>query len=122
MLTVKRLIACFATLCLAAALNCAAQEKVDLDMINKIRYEGFHNSKIMETASGLVDGIGERLTGSPNMKKANDWTRDKLTEFGLANSHLEPWRPLGRGWANEYANVRMPSPDLVPLIGYAEAS
>ncbi len=121
MVTVKRLIACFATLCLAAALNCAAQEKVDLDMITKIRYEGFRNSKIMETASGLMDGIGERLTGSPNMKKANDWTRDKLTEFGLVNSHLEPWGPFGRGWANEYANARMTSPDLAPLIAYAKA-
>jgi len=121
MLPVKRMITCFATLCLAAALNCAAQEKVDFDMINKIRYEGFHNSKIMETASGLMDGIGERLTGSPNMKKANDWTRDKLTEFGLVNSHLEPWGPFGRGWANEYTNVRMTSPDLTSLIAYAKA-
>jgi hypothetical protein len=121
MVPVKRLIACFATLYLAAALNCAAQEKVDLDMINKIRYEGFHNSKIMETASGLMDGIGERLTGSPNMKKANEWTRDKLTEFGLTNSHLEPWGPFGRGWANEYTNVRMVSPDMTSLIAYAKA-
>ncbi len=121
MVTGKRLIACFATLCLAAALNCAAQEKVDLDMINKIRYEGFHNSKIMDTASGLMDGIGERLTGSPNMKKANEWTRDKLTEFGLSNSHLEPWGPFGRGWANEYTNVRMVSPDMTSLIVYAKA-
>src|SRR5882724_3614898 len=121
MLPVKRMITCFATLCLATALNCAAQEKVDFDMINKIRYEGFHNSKIMEPASGLMDGIGERLTGSPNMKIANDWTRDKLTEFGLANSHLEPWGPFGRGWANEYTNVRMTSPDMNSLIAYAKA-
>src|SRR5258708_28281764 len=93
----KRLIACFATLCLAAALNCAAQEKVDLDMITKIRYEGFRNSKIMETASGLMDGIGERLTGSPNTKKANDWTRDKLTQFCLVNPRAEPSGPLAHG-------------------------
>ena len=64
------------------------QEKVDLDAITKIRYEGFRNSKIMELASELTDGIGPRLTGSPNMKRANEWTRDKLTEFGLVNAHL----------------------------------
>ena len=54
------------------------QEKIDqqtLEMIGKIRYEGFHNSKIMEIATGLMEEIGPRLTGSPNMKKANDWTR-----------------------------------------------
>ena len=106
------------------ALGCKiafAQEKVDLDTISRIRYEGFHNSKIMEIASGLMDGIGERLTGSPNMKKANNWTRDELTSFGLVNAHLEPWSPFGRGWANEYINVRMVSPDIAPIIAYAKA-
>src|SRR5262249_4603228 len=119
--TVKRLIACFAVFCLATAPACRAQEKVDLEMISKIRYEGFRNSKIMEIASGLMDQIGPRLTGSPNMKRANEWTRDKLKEFGLVNSHLEPWEPFGRGWANEYTNVRMVSPDVATLIGYAKA-
>jgi hypothetical protein len=117
----KRLISCFAIFTLATALNCSAQEKVDLETINKIRYEGFHNSKIMEIATGLMDQIGPRLTGSPNVKKANQWTRDKLTEFGLANSHLEAWEPFGRGWANEYINVRMTSPDIATLIAYAKA-
>ena len=118
---------------LAALLLCAfcvftisgsiAQEKdkADLDAITRIRYEGFHDSKIMEIASGLMDGIGPRLTGSPNMKRANEWTRDKLTEFGLVNAHLEPWSPFGRGWTNEYVNVRMVSPDVAPLLAYAKA-
>ena len=97
-----------------------SQEKVDLESISRIRYEGFHNSKVMELASGLMDSIGERLTGSPNMKRANEWTRDKLTAMGLANSHLEPWGPFGRGWANQYVNGRMTSPDIVPLLVYAK--
>ncbi len=98
-----------------------SQEKVDLETISRIRYEGFRNSKVMELASGLMDSVGERLTGSPNMKRANEWTRDKLTELGLSNSHLESWGPFGRGWANEYVNVRMTAPDIVPLITYAKA-
>src|SRR5215472_12461640 len=108
--------------CFALAMCCAAQEeKVDLDMVSKIRYEGFRNSKIMEIASGLMDGIGPRLTGSPNVKRANEWTRDKLTEFGLVNAHLESWSPFGRGWSNEYVNVRMLSPDVATLIAYSKA-
>ena len=83
------------------------QEKVDLETISRIRYEGFHNSKVMDLATGLMDSIGERLTGSPNMKRANEWTRDKLTELGMSNAHLEAWGPFGRGWANQYVNVRM---------------
>jgi len=118
---IKRLNLFIAVLSLAIAWNCSAQEKVDLDAISKIRYEGFHNSKVMEIASGLMDQIGARLTGSPNMHKANEWTRDKLKEFGLVNSHLEPWEPFGRGWDNEYINVRMVSPDTAPFIAYAKA-
>jgi carboxypeptidase Q len=122
--TVRRLVTCFLVLSLAAALQSRAQEKVDLEMIGKIRYEGFRNSKVMEIASGLMDQIGPRLTGSPNMNRANAWTRDKLKDFGLVNSHLEPWEPFGRGWANEYTNVRMflsDSPDVATLIAYAKA-
>ena len=98
-----------------------SQEKVDLEVISRIRYEGFRNSKVMELASGLMDGIGPRLTGSPNLKHANEWTRDQLTSFGLANAHLESWGPFGRGWANQSVSVRMVSPDYAPLIAYAKA-
>ena len=98
-----------------------SQEKVDLETISRIRYEGFHDSKVMEFASGLMDSIGERLTGSPNMKRANEWTRDQLTAMGLSNSHLEAWGPFGRGWANQYVNTRMTSPDVAPLLVYAKA-
>lgn len=107
--------------CASVTSSSFAQERVDLETISKIRYEGFRNSKIMETASGLMDEIGPRLTGSPNMKRANEWTRDKLAEFGLVNSHLEPWSPFGRGWSNEFVNVRMISPDVAPLLVYAKA-
>ncbi len=97
------------------------QEKVDLDMVTKIRYEGFRNSKIKEIAEGLIENIGPRLTGSPNMKRANEWTRDQLTKFGLVNAHLEAWGPFGRGWWNEYVNVRMLSPDTQTVIAYPKA-
>ncbi len=96
-------------------------EKVDLETISRIRNEGFRNSKVMEYATGLMDSIGERLTGSPNMKRANEWTRDQFTAMGLSNSHLESWGPFGRGWANQYVNARMTEPDIVPLLVYAKA-
>jgi carboxypeptidase Q len=98
-----------------------SQESVDLEMINRIRYEGFRNSKIMEIASGLMDGIGPRLTGSPSVKQANEWTRDQLTSFGLSNAHLESWGPFGRGWSSEFVSLRMVSPSIAPIIAYAKA-
>ncbi len=111
---------CF-TFLIASVVNVWSQEKVDLETMSRIRYEGFHDSKVMELASGLMDSIGERLTGSPNMKRANEWTRDQLTAMGLTNSHLEAWGPFGRGWANQYVNVRMTSPDVVTLLAYPKA-
>ena len=41
--------------------------------------------------------------------------------MGLSNAHLEAWGPFGRGWENEYVNVRMLAPDVAPIIAYAKA-
>ena len=98
-----------------------AQERVDLDMVTQIRQEGFRNSKVMETASYLMDSIGPRLTGSPNMKRANEWTSRQLAEWGLSNAHVETWEPFGRGWSYEVATVRMLSPDVAELVALPQA-
>ena len=98
-----------------------AEEHIDYDMVTRIRQEGFRGSHVMETASALTDGIGARLTGSPNMKKANDWTRDQLARWGLANAHLEGWGPFGRGWSYESVSVRMVSPDVAQLVALPKA-
>ena len=92
-----------------------AAETPDLQMQTQIRQEEFRNSKVMEIASGLMDFIGPRLTGSPNMKRANEWTRDKLTEFGLVNAHLESWGPFGHGWSYESCSLRLVAPDVAQL-------
>jgi len=102
------------------AIAASAGEPVDLEMITRIRQEGFRDSKVMETLSELTDRIGPRLTGSPNMKKANDWTKEQLEKWGLVNAHLESW-PFGRGWSEEFAYVRMTSPDQAMLIAAPEA-
>ncbi len=72
-----------------------ATENLDLTMYQRIRDEGLSHSHVMDYASGLMDGIGPRLTGSPNLKKANDWTRDQLTAMGCSNAHLEDWGEFG---------------------------
>jgi carboxypeptidase Q len=96
-------------------------ESSDRDVLTRIRLEGFHNSKVMETASALIDGIGPRLTGSPNMRKASAWSRKQLEDWGLSNVHLESWGPFGRGWSYEACSVRMVRPDTAQLIALPEA-
>src|ERR1700760_4603365 len=92
-----------------------ATETLDLAMYQKIRDEGLNHSHVMEFASGLMDGIGPRLTGSPNAKKANEWTRDTLTKIGCVNAHLEDWGEFGLGWQQLNTWARMVSPDTAVL-------
>jgi hypothetical protein len=94
-------------------------ESLDLAMYGRIRNEGFEHSHIMEYASALADDIGPRLTGSPNMAKANAWTRDQLTAMGCANAHLEDWGEFGMGWQQLNTWVRMSSPDTAVFIAQA---
>jgi carboxypeptidase Q len=92
-----------------------ATEDIDLTMYSRIRTEGFSHGKVMQFGAALADGIGPRLTGSPNMAKANAWTRDTLTAIGLENAHLEDWGEFGMGWQQINTWGRMVSPDPEPL-------
>ena len=60
-----------------------ASEAVDLDVVDRIRREGLENSHMEELARHLTDVIGPRLTNSPGMTRANEWTAEKLREWGL---------------------------------------
>jgi hypothetical protein len=91
------------------------------DPISKIRDEGLNRSQVMQTLSYLTDVIGPRLTASPGMKRANDWTRDQLTKWGLQNAHLESWGPFGRGWTLKRFSAEVVQPIGIPLIAYPKA-
>ena len=88
-----------------------AKEDLDYTMYARIRDEGLAHSHVMDYASALVDGIGSRLNGSPNLHRANEWTRDQLSAMGCSNSHLEDWGEFGMGWQQLNTWVRMTAPD-----------
>ncbi|MGA8161894.1 MAG: hypothetical protein WCB76_13855, partial [Acidobacteriaceae bacterium] len=94
-------------------------ETIDLNMYQRIRDEGFEHSRIMQYASALADDIGPRLTGSPNLAKANAWTRDQLTAMGCVNAHLDDWGEFGMGWQQLNTWVRMTAPDTAVFIAQA---
>src|SRR6187399_3000297 len=91
------------------------------DVFDKIKEEGTTRSQVMQTLGYMSDVIGPRLTASPGMKRANDWTRDTLAKWGLQNAHLEPWGPFGRGWTLKRFSAAMTAPDFAPLIAYPKA-
>ena len=96
-----------------------AVETLDYAMYQRIRDEGLAHSHVMEFASGLMDGIGPRLTGSPNLARANQWTREQLTAMGCSNAHLEDWGEFGMGWRQLNTWVRMSAPDTAVFIAQA---
>src|SRR5271167_3373333 len=74
-----------------------AKENLDFNMYQQIRIEGLSHSHVMEYASALMDGIGPRLTGSPNVKHANEWTRDQLAAM---DAPMPIWKTgVNSAWA-----------------------
>ena len=108
------------TISVALSVRAQAPDTADLDAIYKIKDEGFNHSQVMEIESYLTDVYGPRLTNSPNVKAAAEWTTGKLNEWHLANVHLEPWE-FGRGWSNERFSAQMIAPRPFYLIAYPKA-
>jgi len=89
--------------------------------IDKIKKEGFENSKVMDIAFHLTDISGPRLTASPGFMRAANWAIDELTKMGLKNATLEPWGDFGKGWEQEKCYVAVRSPYYFPVIAQALA-
>jgi carboxypeptidase Q len=72
------------------------------------------NSEAMANLEYLSDSIGARMSGTPGLKRANEWTKQKFAEYGLSNVHLEPWT-VARPWTRGTARARITAPAEHPL-------
>ena len=113
------MLACVAALVLAgvrvgfaqpATDDTSAFAAADAQILSEIR----DHSEAMENLEYLSDEIGPRLTGSPQLKEANDWTAAKFREYGLTNVKLEPWT-IAHSWTRGTARARIVSPAEHPL-------
>ncbi len=116
----NKLFVCAVVAALAAP-SLLAADRADIGTIMAIREEGIRRSKVMETAATLTDKIGPRLTGSPAMNEANEWTRQQLEQWGMENAKVEPWGPFGRGWSYESASLRMVAPTTAQMYAIPKA-
>ncbi|WP_419722909.1 M20/M25/M40 family metallo-hydrolase [Sphingobium aquiterrae] len=89
----------------------AAQQADD---VNRLIDEGMNHSQVMQTAQQLSDGIGGRMTNSPQMRQAEEWTAKQFRDWGLSNVHKEGF-DFGRGWSIQSAYTRMVSPRPIML-------
>lgn len=104
----------------APALTQSHAQSVDRTVVARLLDEGTNHSEVMVTAEYLADLIGPRLTNSPAMRKAEDWTQARFRDWGLSNVHKEGF-DFGRGWSIERSSVRMitPRPILLTAIPIA---
>jgi carboxypeptidase Q len=84
------------------------------DADQKILAEVHDHNEIMSNLEYLSDMIGQRLTGSANLKRANDWTRQRFADYGLSNPHLESWT-IAHTWTRDTARARIVSPAEHPI-------
>ena len=103
----------------AATLVVAQTDKLDYAMLGRIRDEGLNHSQVMDHVSWLSDVYGPRLTGSPGIQQASEWTMKTFREWGLANVHQERWS-FGKGWSLVHFEAHLLEPQIQPLIGFPQ--
>jgi len=103
------------------SLGAFAQEKLDLQMLDRIRAEGLSNSKITDLLVYLCDIYAPRLPASPQYVQAGEWVVGKAKELGLANAAMETYGTFGRSWELQKYYAAMTAPQYMPIIGYPKA-
>jgi hypothetical protein len=107
-------------LCLLAALPSAAQAPGLKSVYDQIRAEETSNSKIMWIIHEVADVYGPRVTGTPNLRHAQDWAVETMKSWGLANPHLESWTfqpPSAAHPAPGWANIELTADAVSPFTG-----
>lgn len=97
---------------LLSAGTATAQQSAVIDQIVK---EGTENSQLEKLAHELIDGIGPRLVGTPQMQQANDWAVAKYKGWGIA-ARNEKWGEW-RGWERGISHIDMVYPRVRSLEG-----
>ncbi len=108
----KRLTICLLILVLTGlpVAGQVASELIDAEINVKIRVEAEKHSRIMNTIHYLCDLYSPRLTGTPQLKAAQEWALKELESYGLQNAHLEAWDFGFPGWQNEHLDASVVAP------------
>ncbi len=98
------------------ALLCGTSLAQERDqVIDSIINEANANSQLERLAHELMDVVGPRLTGTPNMKQANDWAVNQYKQWGISAKN-EEWGEW-RGWERGVTHIDMVYPRIQTLRG-----
>ncbi|RFP19543.1 MULTISPECIES: M20/M25/M40 family metallo-hydrolase [unclassified Duganella] len=73
---------------------------------NRLIEEIGERSRLMPDLEELCDDIGPRLTGSAQLRAAQQWAVKRLASYGAVNAHLEGY-DMGRPWQRGIASARL---------------
>jgi carboxypeptidase Q len=94
-------------------LTAAAQDRDSI--IQSIVDEATNNSQLEKLAHELLDVIGPRLVGTPQMQQAHDWAVETFGGWGIT-ARNEQWGEW-RGWERGITHIDMVYPRVVSLEG-----
>jgi carboxypeptidase Q len=117
----KLKILCSALLVAGTMSAFAQNDTPDPTMTAKIREEGMNHSQVMDIAFHLTDVSGPRLSGSPGLKRAQEWAVNQLKTWGMVNVKREDWGKFGKGWEIQKNYAAMTVPYYHALIGIPKA-
>src|SRR5271166_1981439 len=86
----------------------AAYRKAMEQADQKIADEVKAHSELMKNLEYLTTQIGPRLTGSPQMQQASDWTLKRFQDYGV-ETHLET-AEIAHGWTRGVETAEITSP------------
>ena len=93
----------------------AFSQPKDSVIIAAIVKEATDNSQLEKLGHELLDGIGPRLVGTPQMKQAHDWAVAKYGAWGIT-ARNEKWGEW-RGWERGISHIDMVYPRVKSLEG-----
>ena len=104
------------SLCLFLLLSSFPLVAQDTDpVIEAMIKEANENSHLQDLGHELMDIIGPRLVGTPQMKKAQDWAVSKYGQWGIS-ARNEQWGEW-RGWERGITHIDMVYPRVQSLRG-----
>jgi len=85
------------------------------EVVQNILNEANENSQLEELAHELLDYIGPRLVGTPEMKQAHDWAVETYKSWGIEaeNQQWGEWR----GWQRGITHIDLVEPRVRSLNG-----
>jgi len=98
----------------------ASPNALDEEAVAFFLDEGMQRSQVMDHLSWMCDVYGPRVTGSPNLRKAQSWAVDRFTKMGLQNARTEKWGTFGRGWQCDHVAMSVVGDNPWPVIAYAK--